>query len=169
MSNVFCANFSFIGLGVYMHWLIFSKQNQENRKERWLKTVITMLTITVQIIFFIGLQGAPSNIPSDPKGLQLVLEYLKGTYGNLPIYIQENGKHNFPPEASMFKRINLFILSCVLFHIWSGMGSADGSLDDTDRIAYLSSYMENTLHALRCVKIKHIKKKSAILLKTILQ
>ncbi|XP_047059687.1 beta-glucosidase 3-like isoform X1 [Lolium rigidum] len=94
-------------------------------------------------------QGAPSNIPSDPKGLQLVLEYLKGTYGNLPIYIQENGKHNFPPEASMFKRINLFILSCVLFHIWSGMGSADGSLDDTDRIAYLSSYMENTLHALR--------------------
>jgi hypothetical protein len=49
------------------------------------------------------------------------------------------------------------------------MGSADGSLDDTDRIAYLSSYMENTLHALRCVKIKHIEKKSAILLKTILQ
>ncbi|KAM0883668.1 hypothetical protein ACQ4PT_031489 [Festuca glaucescens] len=30
-----------------------------------------------------------------------------------------------------------------------GMGSADGSLDDTDRIAYLSSYMESTLHALR--------------------
>ncbi|KAM0883669.1 hypothetical protein ACQ4PT_031489 [Festuca glaucescens] len=74
-------------------------------------------------------QGAPTNVPSDPKGLQLVLEYLKGTYGNLPIYIQENGKHNFPPEASM--------------------GSADGSLDDTDRIAYLSSYMESTLHALR--------------------
>ncbi|KAM0852523.1 hypothetical protein ACQ4PT_051697 [Festuca glaucescens] len=65
-------------------------------------------------------QGAPTNVPSDPKGLQLVLEYLKGTYGNLPIYIQENG-----------------------------MGSADGSLDDTDRIAYLSSYMESTLHALR--------------------
>ncbi|KAM3352170.1 hypothetical protein ACQJBY_023809 [Aegilops geniculata] len=31
----------------------------------------------------------------------------------------------------------------------SGMGSADDSLDDTDRIGYLSSYMEGTLKAMR--------------------
>uniref|UniRef100_A0ACD5W432 Uncharacterized protein n=1 Tax=Avena sativa TaxID=4498 RepID=A0ACD5W432_AVESA len=65
-------------------------------------------------------QGAPTNVPSDPKGLQLALEYLEETYGNLPIYVQENG-----------------------------MGSADGSLDDRDRVAYLRSYMESTLSALR--------------------
>lgn len=65
-------------------------------------------------------QGAPTNVPSDPKGLQLVLEYLKKAYGNLPLYVQENGK-----------------------------GSASDSLDDTDRIDYLSSYMESTLNAVR--------------------
>ncbi|MEI4913951.1 family 1 glycosylhydrolase, partial [Klebsiella pneumoniae] len=71
-------------------------------------------------IINICLQGAPTNVPSDPKGLQLALEYLEETYGNLPIYVQENG-----------------------------MGSADGSLDDRDRVAYLRSYMESTLSALR--------------------
>ncbi|XP_020150990.1 beta-glucosidase 2 [Aegilops tauschii subsp. strangulata] len=65
-------------------------------------------------------QGPPTDAPSDPKGLQLALEYLKETYGNLPIYVQENG-----------------------------MGSADDSLDDTGRIGYLSSYMGSTLKAMR--------------------
>jgi len=78
-------------------------------------------------IMFIGPQGPPINIPSDPKGLQLVLEYLKETYGNLPIYVQENGS-----------------------------GSADDGLDDTDRIGYLSSYMQSTLNAIRCIKSKHM-------------
>uniref|UniRef100_A0ACD5W076 Uncharacterized protein n=1 Tax=Avena sativa TaxID=4498 RepID=A0ACD5W076_AVESA len=64
--------------------------------------------------------GPPTNTPSDPKGLQLVLEYLKETYGNLPIYVQENGS-----------------------------GSADDGLDDTDRIGYLSSYMQSMLDAIR--------------------
>ncbi|VAH80981.1 unnamed protein product [Triticum turgidum subsp. durum] len=63
--------------------------------------------------------SAPPNVPSDPKGLQLVLEYLKETYA-VPVYVQENG-----------------------------MGSADDGLDDTDRIGYLSSYMESTLNAMR--------------------
>lgn len=65
-------------------------------------------------------QGPPANVPSDPKGLQLQLEYLKETYGNLPVYVQENG-----------------------------MGSADDGLDDTERVSYLSSYMESALNAMR--------------------
>ncbi|KAM0852521.1 hypothetical protein ACQ4PT_051697 [Festuca glaucescens] len=65
-------------------------------------------------------KGAPKNVPSDPKGLQLVLEYLKEAYGNLPIYVQENG-----------------------------IGSADDNLYDTDRIGYLSSHMESMLNAVR--------------------
>uniref|UniRef100_A0A453FSA9 Uncharacterized protein n=1 Tax=Aegilops tauschii subsp. strangulata TaxID=200361 RepID=A0A453FSA9_AEGTS len=31
----------------------------------------------------------------------------------------------------------------------SGMGSADDGLDDTERVSYLSSYMESTLNAIR--------------------
>ncbi|KAF7032413.1 hypothetical protein CFC21_043586 [Triticum aestivum] len=64
--------------------------------------------------------SAPPNVPSDPRGLQLVLEYLKETYGNLPVYVQENG-----------------------------MASADDGLDDAERIGFLSSYMESTLNAIR--------------------
>ncbi|XP_037414529.1 beta-glucosidase 2-like [Triticum dicoccoides] len=65
-------------------------------------------------------QGPPTNVPSDPKGLQLQLGYLKETYGNLPVYVQENG-----------------------------MGTAADGLDDTERVSYLSSYMESTLNAMR--------------------
>ncbi|PNT68821.1 beta-glucosidase 5-like isoform X2 [Brachypodium distachyon] len=65
-------------------------------------------------------QGAPTNVPSDPKGLQLVLEYLKEAYGNPPLYVHENG-----------------------------LGSANDDLDDTDRVDYLSSYMGSTLDAIR--------------------
>ncbi|KAM3352172.1 hypothetical protein ACQJBY_023810 [Aegilops geniculata] len=65
-------------------------------------------------------QGPPANVPSDPKGLQLQLGYLKETYGNLPVYVQENG-----------------------------MGTAADGLDDTERVGYLSSYMESTLNAMR--------------------
>ncbi|KAF7038284.1 hypothetical protein CFC21_048490 [Triticum aestivum] len=65
-------------------------------------------------------QGPPANVPSDPKGLQLQLGYLKETYGNLPVYVQENG-----------------------------MGTSADGLDDTERVSYLSSYMESTLNAMR--------------------
>ncbi|XP_024316576.1 beta-glucosidase 5-like [Brachypodium distachyon] len=65
-------------------------------------------------------QGAPTNVPSDPKGLQLVLEYLKEAYGNPPLYVHENG-----------------------------VGSPNDSLNDNDRVEYLSSYMRSTLDAIR--------------------
>jgi len=65
-------------------------------------------------------QGVPTTTSNDPKGLHRVLKYLQETYGNFPIYVQENG-----------------------------VGSADDSLDDTGRIAYLSSYIQSTLDALR--------------------
>ncbi|KQJ99861.1 hypothetical protein BRADI_3g45651v3 [Brachypodium distachyon] len=71
-------------------------------------------------MILIGLQGAPTNVPSDPKGLQLVLEYLKEAYGNPPLYVHENG-----------------------------VGSPNDSLNDNDRVEYLSSYMRSTLDAIR--------------------
>lgn len=38
---------------------------------------------------------------STAYGLQAVLEYIMQTYGNPPIYIQENGKHTFLSTLSI--------------------------------------------------------------------
>jgi len=51
---------------------------------------------------FILLQQAPTSIPADPRGLQLLVEYLSEAYGNLPIYIQETGKSISQLQASKF-------------------------------------------------------------------
>ena len=45
------------------------------------------------------MQDVPTAFPDDPKGLQFVLQYLAKVYGDLPIYVQENGKQNFQPES----------------------------------------------------------------------
>ncbi|XP_037408104.1 beta-glucosidase 5-like isoform X1 [Triticum dicoccoides] len=67
--------------------------------------------------------GSSKNVPassqSDPEGLQYVLQYLTKAYGNLPIYVQENGV------------------------------ASNDTLDDTERIEYLKSYMGSTLKAVR--------------------
>ncbi|KXG33591.1 hypothetical protein SORBI_3003G332700 [Sorghum bicolor] len=47
-------------------------------------------------------QHAPTSIPADPRGLQLMVEYLSEAYGNLPIYIQETGKSISELQASKF-------------------------------------------------------------------
>ncbi|KAF7031279.1 hypothetical protein CFC21_042629 [Triticum aestivum] len=71
--------------------------------------------------------SAPPNVPSDPKGLQLVLEYLKETYA-VPVYVQENGKHTpNQKQKSQLKKKGASLLM----------------------IGYLSSYMESTLNAMR--------------------
>jgi beta-glucosidase len=62
----------------------------------------------------------PTSYPTDPNGLQLVLFYLKEACGDIPIYIQENGN-----------------------------ASSNDTLDDTDRLEYMKSYIEGTLAALR--------------------
>ncbi|XP_047054939.1 beta-glucosidase 5-like [Lolium rigidum] len=62
----------------------------------------------------------PTSYPTDPSGLQLVLLYLKEACGDIPIYIQENGN-----------------------------ASSNDTLDDTDRLEYMKSYIEGTLAALR--------------------
>uniref|UniRef100_A0ACD5XJW4 Uncharacterized protein n=1 Tax=Avena sativa TaxID=4498 RepID=A0ACD5XJW4_AVESA len=66
-----------------------------------------------------GKQVPSSSSRSDPEGLQLVLQYLSESYGDLPIYIQENGS------------------------------TSNDTLDDTDRVEYLKTYMGSTLKALR--------------------
>nr|CAB3465467.1 unnamed protein product [Digitaria exilis] len=56
----------------------------------------------------------------DPHGLELILEYFKEKYGNLTFYIQENG-----------------------------YGGSDGTLNDLERIGYLTKYIASILKAIR--------------------
>uniref|UniRef100_A0A453GFS3 Uncharacterized protein n=1 Tax=Aegilops tauschii subsp. strangulata TaxID=200361 RepID=A0A453GFS3_AEGTS len=65
-------------------------------------------------------KAPPTSFPSDPEGLQRVLLYLKEAYGDIPIYIQENGQ-----------------------------SSSNDTLVDTERTGYLKSYIGSTLAALR--------------------
>jgi beta-glucosidase len=41
---------------------------------------------------YLSVQFIPYNMPDDPQGLQLMLEYLTYTYENVPVHVQENGK-----------------------------------------------------------------------------
>ncbi|KAF0925446.1 hypothetical protein E2562_016665 [Oryza meyeriana var. granulata] len=65
-------------------------------------------------------KGAPTSVGNDPQGLRFMVQYLQETYGNLPIYILENG-----------------------------FGSSNDTLHDNDRIDYLKSYIGSILTALR--------------------
>ncbi|KAJ6817046.1 beta-glucosidase 22-like [Iris pallida] len=61
-------------------------------------------------------------VTSDPPGLSKMLAYLKEAYGNPPIYIEENGR---------------------------GSQREVATLEDTERIDYLSAYIGSTLDAIR--------------------
>jgi len=47
-------------------------------------------------------QFIPVGMPTDPQGLQYMLEYLTNTYKNVPIYVQENGKWYSTELPSIF-------------------------------------------------------------------
>lgn len=64
---------------------------------------------------------AADQYPVIPSGLYELLEYLKQAYGNLPIYIQENGQKT----------------------------RRNGTLHDTSRIEYLHAYIGSVLDAVR--------------------
>jgi beta-glucosidase len=66
-------------------------------------------------------QFIPYNMPDDPQGLQLMLEYLTDTYENVPVYVQENGYGQF----------------------------FNDSIYDHNRVEYLSGYIGSSLTALR--------------------
>jgi beta-glucosidase/6-phospho-beta-glucosidase/beta-galactosidase len=47
-------------------------------------------------------QFIPVNMPTDPQGLQCMLEYLSNTYKKVPVYVQENGKSYSTELPSIF-------------------------------------------------------------------
>ncbi|KAL6631085.1 hypothetical protein ACP70R_028425 [Stipagrostis hirtigluma subsp. patula] len=66
-------------------------------------------------------QFVPINMPSDPQGLQYMLEYLTDTYKNITVYVQENGYGQF----------------------------FNDTIYDDKRVDYLSGYVGSALTALR--------------------
>ncbi|RLN29601.1 hypothetical protein C2845_PM05G23110 [Panicum miliaceum] len=87
----------------------------------------TLKDFTADLVtLFRGTKDAPPTatiLPGkmvDPHGLELILEYFQEKYGNLTFYIQENG-----------------------------YGGTDGTLNDLERIDYLTKYIAGTLKAIR--------------------
>ncbi|WVZ98244.1 hypothetical protein U9M48_043709, partial [Paspalum notatum var. saurae] len=86
-------------------------------------------------------QLIPINMPSDPQGLQCMLEYLSDTYANVPVYVQENGKS---PSTEVY--CNPFDRYCC--KLCYGAFFDDWTYDHV-RVEYLSGYIGSALAALR--------------------
>ncbi|XP_039838657.1 beta-glucosidase 20-like isoform X2 [Panicum virgatum] len=67
----------------------------------------------------------PAGRMVDPQGLEQVLKYIREKYGNIGIYIQENGRGQIDDD--------------------------DDDLMDVERIDYLKKYITATLKAIRCM------------------
>ncbi|XP_040379761.1 beta-glucosidase 20-like isoform X2 [Oryza brachyantha] len=110
--------FDFIGLNHYTS--VYSNNNDNT-----IKTPLQDLTADISALFRVTKNDTPTSVfepgsTEDPQGLENALEYIRENYGNLPIYIQENGK-----------------------------GALDGTLDDVERISYLEQHIAATLRAIR--------------------
>ncbi|CAL4900317.1 unnamed protein product [Urochloa decumbens] len=117
-SELVTRAFDFIGLN---HYTSLYTSNNPNTIEGPLQDFTSDLAT-----LFRGTKDAPPSamiVPGpmvDPHGLELILEYFQGKYGNLTFYIQENG-----------------------------YGGSDGTLNDLERIGYLTKYIASTLKAIR--------------------
>uniref|UniRef100_A0A0D9WFP5 Strictosidine synthase conserved region domain-containing protein n=1 Tax=Leersia perrieri TaxID=77586 RepID=A0A0D9WFP5_9ORYZ len=110
--------FDFIGLNHYTS--VYTSNNKDA-----VKAQIHDVTADVATLYRVTRDGKPTPefLPgtiADPQGLENALEYIRENYGNLPIYIQENGS-----------------------------GSPNGTLDDVERIIFLAKYIAATLKAIR--------------------
>ncbi|KAJ4727677.1 putative Beta-glucosidase [Melia azedarach] len=74
--------------------------------------------------YFLKVDNPSANeLPVEPNGLQIVLEYLKQVYGNPPIYIYENGqqtpRNSLLEDISRVKYLHAYV-GAVLDSIWNG-------------------------------------------------
>uniref|UniRef100_A0A0D3G6Q4 Beta-glucosidase n=1 Tax=Oryza barthii TaxID=65489 RepID=A0A0D3G6Q4_9ORYZ len=110
--------FDFVGLNHYSS--VYTSNNNNV-----VKAPLQDLTADIATLFRATKNDTPTPefLPGntvDPQGLENALEYIRENYGNLTIYIQENGS-----------------------------GAPDGTLDDVERINYLQKYIAATLKAIR--------------------
>ncbi|KDP28151.1 hypothetical protein JCGZ_13922 [Jatropha curcas] len=110
--------FDFIGLIHYT--TIYVQENSES-----LKLETRDFTADAAVNMFLDKDDPfviiPEEFPLRPWGLQALLEYIKQTYGNPPVYIHENGQ----------------------------VSPHNSSLEDTSRVKYLNAYIGSLLDAIR--------------------
>ncbi|XP_068659875.1 beta-glucosidase 22-like [Aristolochia californica] len=113
-------SFDFIGLN---HYLTFYAEDNSNGQ----KPEVRDFSIDISANFTFRREDAPSgqvvpfNMPKAPWGLQSLLENIKQSYGNPPVFIEENGYGQLNNET----------------------------LNDTARVDYITAYLNATLNAIR--------------------
>ncbi|KAJ4817237.1 beta glucosidase 11 [Rhynchospora pubera] len=121
-SKMLKGSFDFIGLNHYITLYVMDDSNNTNSVPRdYTADIMVRTSGSKNETPHIQLTTVLRNVVPDPDGLQYILNYLKEDYNNPPIYVQENGR-----------------------------GLAwNSSLEDTERIKYVSNFIRGTLHAIR--------------------
>uniref|UniRef100_A0A0E0L1M4 Uncharacterized protein n=1 Tax=Oryza punctata TaxID=4537 RepID=A0A0E0L1M4_ORYPU len=159
-SELVANAFDFIGLNHYSS--VYTSNNNNI-----VKAPLQDLAADIATLFRVTKNDTPTPkfLPGnavDPKGLENALEYIRENYGNMPIYIQENGRLSFSnlhhtdslhcqlERSEILLLAHISIINYIYWHyIASGREAPDGTLDDVDRINYLSKYISATLRAIR--------------------
>ncbi|KAL5701271.1 hypothetical protein ACHQM5_026625 [Ranunculus cassubicifolius] len=120
-SKLLKGSYDFMGLNYYIHFYV--KDIPQSTQPTGPGDYISDMSLETSITTEEEPPGPfqPTTVPYDPAALQSTLEYFKDHYGNPPIYIHENGFEGLYNET----------------------------LDDTDRIHYISGYTESVLDAIR--------------------
>ncbi|KAG9443794.1 hypothetical protein H6P81_015134 [Aristolochia fimbriata] len=119
-SKLIKGSFDYIGLNHYLTF--FAQDNSDGQKPQ-----VRDFNMDISAKFALRQEDTPSGqvfpfkFPKAPWGLQSLLEDIKKTYGNPPVFIEENG----------YGQIN------------------DETLNDTVRVDYLTAYLNATLNAIR--------------------
>ncbi|KAF3322787.1 beta-glucosidase 22-like protein [Carex littledalei] len=121
-SEMLRGAFDFIGLNHYTSLYVMDDSHNTNLGPHdFYADTSTQSSISRNIMPSGQYIPDPSEIVPDPDGLEHMLEYLKATYDNPPLYVQENGL---------------------------GM-TTNSSLEDKKRIDFLSGFIGSTLTAIR--------------------
>ncbi|KAG0500088.1 hypothetical protein HPP92_000160 [Vanilla planifolia] len=114
-------SFDFLGVNYYFSTYVADNPNASKMVNRDFNADMFAKFTTLKDGPLVGQIRPPGYIPNNPKGLVNMIEHIKNTYGNPPIYIQENG---------------------------CGLGMND-TLNDTWRIAYIRDHIGSILEAIR--------------------
>ncbi|KAJ3676159.1 hypothetical protein LUZ60_003571 [Juncus effusus] len=122
-SELVTGSADFIGINHYTSAYISDNSNDQNEPTNGLRDINTDMSVLFRMSRDDPPTTAfrPSNLPPDPHGLQYTLEYFRDFYGNIPVYIEENGLAE----------------------------PAGSSLNDSERIQFISNHIGHTLAAMR--------------------
>ncbi|WJX76700.1 hypothetical protein P8452_60087 [Trifolium repens] len=115
-SNLVKGSIDFLGINFYFSFYVKNSPSIQHNEDR-----DYMADMEVETIQLTTNDTSPFEVPITPWMLQGVLDSMKKDYGNIPIYIHENGQQTF----------------------------SNSSLDDWSRVKYLHEYIGSMANALR--------------------